>query len=837
MKEVVDKILNEYIIAKNEVFTGHRMGKFFRDEIPDYLFSTNIINSDDYIVKGSVGQGNWAAVPWIAILNKNVTTTVTKGVYIVYLLSKDGDRLYLTLNQGCTEIKNEGYPKRKIIEILKERAQDILSKIDSKEFLTESTINLGKFLPELAELYQAGTICYKEYKKSSLPEDEEMLRDLEQMISVYDMYVESQSNKDNCINDIEKFKKLLEIFVTQLRINNDIVPGEKMYGQGYRDMKIQGIYEDYRKYSNFILEITLQGGFNLHNSANYIHFRASWVNIVAVFEKNKEDKYDVIALQVINKPNNKPISNYSEIPIEQLGLFDGKEANELLIKFFNDFKNEYFNKVEIGKYDSWEIISADKAIKNCDKSFFEYYDSGVPQGICWFFDAENLKSGEKRDINLNYEGKSYFAKISNDSTDRRRVMISWSSDLGRLLSVYKGEKAQAIFTKKDKDNYDLEMRVVGESNNMTIKEKIEKIKLFIASKGFKYDDDIIENFYLSLVSKPFVILAGTSGTGKTKLVKLFAEAINAEMKLVPVRPDWSDSSDLFGHVDLAGNFKPGAIIDYIKEAQENLDKPYFLCLDEMNLARVEYYLSDFLSIIETRDYAADGKIVSDDLVSEDYFQDEKAKNHYGKLIIPENLYIIGTVNMDETTFPFSKKVLDRANTIEFSFVDFNPYSKEKQELTSLTEKNDFLKTKYLYFTDIVGEEEYISELCIKLQEINKVLEKANLHVGYRVRDEIAFYMVNNKKYGLIDDNAAFDNEIMQKILLRIQGSSSAVKQVLSELFILCAGDYTGLSAGYIYEQMYLYLQANGSNKYPKSARKIAFMMRRYEEDGFTSYWL
>jgi len=184
---------------------------------------------------------------------------------------------------------------------------------------------------------------------------------------------------------------------------------------------------------------------------------------------------------------------------------------------------------------------------------------------------------------------------------------------------------------------------------MTVKEKIERIGAYISGKGFRYEDGMIENFWLSLKSKPFVILAGISGTGKTQLVRLFAEAIGAEYRMVPVRPDWSDSSDLLGHYNPNGDFVPGRMLKVILEAQKYPEKPFLLCLDEMNLARVEYYLSDFLSVIETRDLR-DGRIVSDRLLP---FDD------YGDIRFPENLYLVGTVNMDETTFPFSKKVLDR----------------------------------------------------------------------------------------------------------------------------------------------------------------------------------
>ena len=371
---------------------------------------------------------------------------------------------------------------------------------------------------------------------------------------------------------------------------------------------------------------------------------------------------------------------------------------------------------------------------------------------------------------------------------------------------------------------------VGETDLET-KKTIDQIKKYIEAKGFSYDNNLIENFYLSLKSKPFVILAGTSGTGKTKLVKLFAEAIDARYKLVSVRPDWSDSSDLFGHTNLKGEFVPGAIIDYIKEASSDLQRPYFLCLDEMNLARVEYYLSDFLSLIETR------KRCNSEVITE-CIELDKAATDYKGLYLPENLYFIGTVNMDETTFPFSKKVLDRANTIEFSFVDLMLDYDDEGDETTIPQNNEFLKTEYLVLKkDITeGQQQLVTKVCDELQTINKILQEANAHVGYRVRDEIVFYMLNNDAAKLIKYEDAFDNEIMQKILPRIQGSSAGVRDLLCKLFKKFAGDYSSFSDDKIWEQMQAFI-ANKNCKYKNSAIKICYMMRRYEEDGFTSYWL
>lgn len=388
--------------------------------------------------------------------------------------------------------------------------------------------------------------------------------------------------------------------------------------------------------------------------------------------------------------------------------------------------------------------------------------------------------------------------------------------------------------------------VTGGETSLSIAEIINNIKNYIAAKGFNYNDGLIENFYLSLKAKPFVILAGTSGTGKTRLVKLFAEAVgateaNGRYKMVAVRPDWSDSSDLFGHVDLNGRFIPGAIIDFIKQAEIDSKNPYFLCLDEMNLARVEYYLSDILSVIETRDFI-DRKIVSAPLVSESYYgADQNAAGKYGVVRLPENLYLVGTVNMDETTFPFSRKVLDRANTIEFSYVDLMPViNVDNESYSALNLDNSFLKTEYLLLNECFDSFDDIQLYCAELQSINKILQQANAHIGYRVRDELIFYLVNNKKYGLLAENEAFDNGLMQKILPRIQGSSAAVKSMLSDLFKHCAGDFSGYSeqSDNLSNRMHAVLKESGrSIKYRKSAEKIELMTRRLEEDGFTSYWL
>ena len=133
--------------------------------------------------------------------------------------------------------------------------------------------------------------------------------------------------------------------------------------------------------------------------------------------------------------------------------------------------------------------------------------------------------------------------------------------------------------------------------------------------------------------------------------------------------------------------------------------------------------------------------------------------------------------------------------------------------------------------------ELVEKICVELQDLNGKLVKANAHVGFRVRDEIVFYMLNNEKAGnLLTYEQAMDNEIMQKILPRIQGSSMAIKALLIDMFKFCMGSGSGIDTdtGNVGEQM---KNAAVSAKYPESAKKIGYMMARFEDDGFTSYWL
>ncbi|MBS6022529.1 MAG: AAA family ATPase [Paeniclostridium sordellii] len=352
---------------------------------------------------------------------------------------------------------------------------------------------------------------------------------------------------------------------------------------------------------------------------------------------------------------------------------------------------------------------------------------------------------------------------------------------------------------------------------------LERINMYIKNNGYICTYEKILNLFLSLKTKPFVILAGISGTGKSKIVRLFAESLgatteNKQFNMISVRPDWNDGTELMGYKNLNDDFIDGSLTKIIKEASkpENKNKPYFACLDEMNLARVEYYLSDYLSIIESR------KKVGQDIITDSELQ------------IPDNIYLIGTVNMDDTTFTFSRKVLDRANTIEFSDVNLENLFEEitEEEITPIKVDNRFLKTTYLKTMDIEEEyREYAKEINKKIIEINNILKQSQKQFAYRVRDEILFYMIENKKSELLNEDVAFDYQIMQKILPAITGSEQSIAQVLIDLFnFTCEGKVID---DIDIEEAQKHVE---SAKYKKSAEKIVYMLKGYQNDGYISYW-
>lgn len=384
-----------------------------------------------------------------------------------------------------------------------------------------------------------------------------------------------------------------------------------------------------------------------------------------------------------------------------------------------------------------------------------------------------------------------------------------------------------------------------------------EIENFIRTRGFNFGSEVLRALYASLHSKPFVILAGNSGTGKSRLARLFAEAVganagNGQFQMIPVRPDWNDSSDLLGYFDLNGDYRPGQLIATLLRADAQRDKPFFVCLDEMNLARVEHYFSDFLSIIESR-RRENGAVVSDAVLRTEHIQKMKRDSLPADVAVilqymqssprpiglPANLFIVGTVNMDETTQPFSRKVLDRANTLEFNDIDLEEGLGDDEPQTPvppLDLHSDFLASEFTSLNDLRSEHhDTAAKVASFLQSLNDSLALAGFEVGYRVRDESIAFTIYALGAGMSREEAE-KNIVLQKVLPRVQGSSPRIETALISLMKLLAGDeevpdkdatdYTSRLE-----------QLRGRADASPVLRKLAGMLLIFREEGFTSFWL
>jgi hypothetical protein len=370
----------------------------------------------------------------------------------------------------------------------------------------------------------------------------------------------------------------------------------------------------------------------------------------------------------------------------------------------------------------------------------------------------------------------------------------------------------------------------------------------INRSGFYFEPWQIAAYITALRTKPFVILAGISGTGKTKLPHLVAEALGMKSVTIPVRPDWTDSSDLQGYTDLQGAFRPGTFLKVAHQAQEDQDTTYVVVLDEMNLARVEHYLAEVLSRIEERRIVA-GTWQCDPLLS---VSTSDPHDEWHKVVLPPNLALVGTVNMDESTHGFSRKVLDRAFTLEMSDVELQRWGTQGASITPEKWPVAVMLPRYTTLAQVSSKDDQVAQVVKKvistLETLNIHLWLAQLQVGYRVRDEIALFALNAKeieRFFMTSNEEPVDPldlAISMKVLPRIVGGSGAVRRTLVAIigWAVSRNDrFTDSDADEITArwQNEGRPSALSNTAFPRCAARACLMWERINDEGFTSYWL
>jgi len=309
---------------------------------------------------------------------------------------------------------------------------------------------------------------------------------------------------------------------------------------------------------------------------------------------------------------------------------------------------------------------------------------------------------------------------------------------------------------------------------------------------------------------------------------------------ISVRSDWTDATPLFGYYNLVDQrYHTTPALNFILSAQEHPEIPFFLILDEMNLAKVEHYFSDFLSCLESR-HLENGKLTQEPINLHSDSGWLNTNNEYFDLMaptlaLPPNLFVTGTVNIDESTYMFSSKVLDRANVIELNDVDIKSYgsgaTQAGESTFVLKDFPDLAKFELPQKTDF---QQIPDDTKKFLTAVHTILKKHHLHFGYRVINEISRFVLNAQIYceahhGLLDQ--AIDWQIVQKVLPKFNGPQSKLDVPVRELLTLITKGTQGLAM----EWDAVEALDPETARFPLAAAKLKRMSKALTLNGFTNF--
>nr|WP_302830591.1 restriction endonuclease [uncultured Bacteroides sp.] len=430
-------------------------------------------------------------------------------------------------------------------------------------------------------------------------------------------------------------------------------------------------------------------------------------------------------------------------------------------------------------------------------------------------------------------------------------------------------------------------------------------KLPVETKSDSYNEPLILLKYLTAIrSKPFLLLAGISGTGKSRIVRELAfkscpkylqdkdETTPGNYCMIEVKPNWHDSTELLGYYsNLSKSYQFKKFVKFLIKAKMFPDVPFFVCLDEMNLAPVEQYFAEILSVLETRKHPkneageVDMSIIKTGVIIEaEYFKalgkmggfdpNFTDRDIYMKLhdidtesdiaeeigsrtdltteglTLPDNVIIIGTVNMDDTTHQFSRKVIDRAMTIEMNGGRLKNMFGGSNDLVYLKEEEQrkwqtAFKQKYVNADEVLKAhadkaDEIVNLLPEKLEAINAALKDTPFEVSYRVLNELTIMvgvMLDNAPEEELETivNNALDRILLMKILPRIEGDSDMfnLKDPQQVGDAICRNRLEWLSE----LAPAIVIHDDEGKKHQQTAKeKIKEMIERLESQEFTRFW-
>lgn len=604
-----------------------------------------------------------------------------------------------------------------------------------------------------------------------------------------------------------------------------------------------------------------------------------WIDNSTFF--NKLDlEYDAIGKQRESRSGGQAIAKYK--PALYYGLLDVREDGARRI---NEYGRRYYEAYKSGN----EEDRVDCLISSISNHTFGSNNPAVPESQS---KIEPPKVFLVSCLLLNNKiSKTEYAYIlENLAKDRDYKKILVDISLSRL------KNSELTISDYAKNNYrdDKGLKFLSDAGffddvsrgTKAIKEKyILKYSDVLSSLSILSDEEIIKgntsvyhnvsetnshmNYLTALRTKPFMLLAGISGTGKSRIVRKLAQASVTEelqrkydpksvengfdrwqlhkpanFEIIQVKPNWHNSLEVVGYKSNIGgaHYEFTPFVEFLARAWRHQDIPFFLCLDEMNLAPVEQYFAEFLSAIESRSMEKD-EYETDPIIKPFNDFGEKVCNEMlnhlvGKidasnaipgspeaklverfktkgLTLPKNLLVLGTVNMDETTFSFSRKVLDRAMSIVMNKVEYDKFFTGETE-NDMVEFNENTKSLLIDrpIRGLDAEENGADKVEEYLTAINNVLDETPFKLGYRAANEALLYV---SAAHLFDSEAtveaALDEFTLMKILSRIEGDKRSIGTKLDDL-----------------------QEVITESTYPKSNKKLQQMAKTLRDKQFVSYW-
>jgi len=657
-------------------------------------------------------------VPWLALMDTRETWSTQQGIFVYLLVRNDRSGIYLTLSRGETDrsaVRRQApYQRAKQLDIHSFRSQiDFLS---ASGFLLNSDVDLRTDHVSSLFRFQKSTIAHKAYERGSVPNDTELLNDLELVLTAYDHYLTNNVG-------IEAGKN---VHMTEPLVSIHLAGVTSMLREG-------------------ALEYT--------------------EDQIASFLTGLQTKGFVILSGISGTGKTKLIQQFATL----------LPATHTLLT----------------------SIGADVTV-TVKPYMLKYGTFTVPKRS--FHMLGIVPDGSRRELAVVFDGE----------TDTAR------------LSPYLG----------DGSSY-LELALRG-----TLRKSF--MDGFQVGDKFGLEPELDDQGILSQLT----ITRFNDGYGSTSAQELSSIPVS-NLLFLPVRPDWRDSKSLLGYYNpLTDAYEWTTFLRFLEQASQNYrsDDPvaWFVALDEMNLTHVEYYFADLLSVLEsgrdedgwTREainlaYPDTLEIVGD------------LPPHEMKL--PPNVYVVGTVNIDETTHAFSPKVLDRAFSIELVDVDFSDYppatigepfdltdEQRRELLQAFTRNGRFHGIDKGDIAAYVAANPHVRD---RLQRLNTVLRPYTLHFGYRVFDEIVTFLVCAGENGMFDDlggqAAAFDAAVLMKVLPKFHGSRGKLESPLVAVLDWCADpEASGPTVVDIPITEFML---------PKTAARVQRMLHELRTEGFTAF--